>query len=1114
MRVKALSSAASSIALGFAAVSASFVVAAPAAAQETTSAVRGSVTAPSGPVAGASVTITHTPSGTVFSATTDSDGTFSANGLRVGGPFTVEVTAEGYESATVNDLFLQAGQPFRLPVVLQEQAAIVVSANRLSGALATSTGPITALSREAIEGVASVNRDVRDLARRDPFATMDLSNSRTIEIAGQNGRLNRFSVDGVQMSDDFGLNNGGLPTSRGPVPLDAIEQFSVKVAPFDITEGDFQGGAINVVMRSGGNDFKGSGFFSYTSDSLTGDRTRGLDVNLDFDSKQFGGFVSGPLIRDKLFFMAAYERTKESDPFDFGPQGAGFASPIPNLTQAMVDQVSNIAKTVYNYDTLGLLNNGREEDEKIVAKLDWNVSDDHRASLTYIRNVGTQGNQRNTNTSTATPSIGLTSDGYELSEEINTGVFQLNSTWSDAFSTELRASYRDYNRGQVPYGATTLGEISVCTDPLSVGSVSSCTATPTGSPRIVFGPDAPRHANKLNTSNLNIDLTTKLELGDHSIKAIFGYTKTKVFNLFLQNYLGTFYFDSIADFQNRRANRLTYANAVPSLNVNDAAASFATETFTIGLQDDWQVTDNFQLTAGGRFDLFNNDVRPALNANFTARNGFSNKSTLTGRFVFQPRVGFNWDAKPGLIIKGGVGVFAGGTPDVFLSNSFSNTGQLTNQFTFTRSTAPAGCDVPTTGLTAAQAAAICAAALNNVSLTSIPTEVQNYIATNTSALANAPVNAIDPNLKIARQLRATLSADYEADLGPLGSGWLFGANFLYGNVLQGYSWTDVRSVASGRKLPDGRDQFINAPGTSGVNQDLLMTNGTRGRSYIGVVRFEKGWDWGLKIGGSYTRSDVTDESPITSTTAGSLYNNTAFDNPNLPAYGRSIYEIRNQWKFNIDFKKEFIADAETRISLFGEIRSGRPYSLTMLDTSGVSSSARGIVFGTVGTGGRHLLYVPTTNDSRVSFDSAATQTAFDAQVAALGLEKYRGRVVPKNSQTSPSFFKLDLHVSQEIPLPMKTKLELFADVENVLNLIDSDWGALRQVAFPYAASLISVQCLNTTVATGTAPTAAQINTSSSQTCAQYRYSAVTAPNVDRVSRQSLYGIRVGARLSF
>lgn len=1092
------------LAASVAAISFAATMAAPAHAQETTAAVRGTVDAASGPVAGASVTLTHEPSGTVFNTSTDDQGNFTANGLRIGGPFTILIEADGFESAQVTDLILQAGTPFRLPVTLQEQAAIVVTASSVSGALETSTGPITALGREEIEGVASINRDVRDLARRDPFATIDLTNSRTIEIAGQNGRLNRFSVDGVQFGDDFGLNNGGLPTNRGPVPLEAIEQFSVKVAPFDITEGNFQGGAINVVLRSGGNRFTGSAFYTYTDDSLTGDSTKGVGVNLELESKQYGGILSGPIIKDKLFFMVAYERTEESIPFDSGPQGQGFAAPIPNLTQAQIDQVSGIASTVYGYDTLGVIRNADETDEKLAVKLDWNLSDTQRASFTYLRSVGNNSFQRNTSTSNTGPTIGLFSTGYQLTEEVNSGVFQLNSTWSDSFATELRVRYTDYNRGQIPFGEKTLGQISVCVDPTSTGSLLACS---TGVPRVIFGPDQFRHANELNTENLGIEFKATLDAGDHSFKFLGGYTDLSTFNLFVPNSLGVYYFDSIADFQNRNAGSLIYQNAVPSLNPDDGAANFASQTYTIGLQDDWQATDDLTITMGLRYDLMGSGDRPPLNANFVQRYGFSNRETFAGKGVLQPRFGFAWNATDRLVVRGGVGVFAGGSPNVFLSNSYSNTGQLTNQINIDRNTSAAGCNVPATVANAAQ---ICSDALNNVDLGNFDASVNNFLTTNTASLAAAPVNAIDPDLDLASQLRATISVDYDADLGPLGDGWLFGANFLYGNVIDAYTWTDIRSVQIGT-LPDGRPRFGNLPGTTGNNQDLLMTNDSRGRSYIGVLRFAKAWDFGLDIGGSYTRSDIKDVNAITSATASSLYNANAMVGANGATYGRSIYEIRDQWKFNLGFKTEIFGDNETRFNLFGEYRSGRPYSLTMQDLGG----GRLPVFGTVGTNNTPLLYVPTVGDARVSFDSAASEAAFNTLVANFGLEKFRGKILPKNSQTSPDFFKVDLNVSQELPLFVgNAKLRLFADVENVLNLIDSDWGALRQVPFSYTASVVGVQCLTTATPTGTAPAAGVVNTASTQNCAQYRYSGVRNPNVNLVTRQSLYGIRVGVKVTF
>lgn len=1084
-------------------------------AQETTSSIRGTVTSGTSPVAGATVTVTHIPSGTTSSSTTDSDGNFSANGLRVGGPFTVTVSASGYEESSVTDISLNAGQPLRLPITIEQASEIIVTASR-SQALETSSGPITSLGREAIEGVASVTRDIRDIARRDAFVTIDSSNARTIEIAGQNGRLNRFSVDGVQLSDDFGINNGGLPTSRGPVPFDAIEQLSVKVAPYDISEGDFQGGAVNVVLRSGGNRFTGSAFYTYSNDSLTGDKIRGAPVNLEFTSKQYGGFISGPIVKDKLFFAFAYEKLKESDPIDEGPGDAGFAVAIPRVSSALANQISSIANTVYGYDTLGVFENAVEQDEKFVAKLDWNVTDDHRASLTYIRNVGNQQISQNNVTNITGPTLGFKSNGYELTEEINSGSFQLNSQWSDSFSTELRVSYRDYNRGQTPFGESA-AQFEVCTDPTSVNNsalgntLTSCGNTLTSNPRFFFGPDISRQANQLNTENFGIELTPKLELGSHNIKAVIGYAKTDTFNLFLQRATGDIYFDSIADFQARIASRVRLANAVPSLDVNNAAAAFSTSNFTFGLQDDWDLSDSLRVTLAGRYDLQDGDTPIPLNTNFLARAGFPNNRSFSGLGVFQPRFGFEWTPADRFILRGGVGKFAGGAPDVFLSNSFSNTGQLTNAIDIQRTTTAATCN--------SGDLAFCTTALTGITGNSFPGAVTAFLATNTAGLAAAPVNAIDPGYRLPAQWRSTLSASYEADLGPFGDGWLFGADLLYGWTAAANTYVDVRSVVVGT-LPDGRPRYarttqgILAGDTNQTNQDLVLRSTGRGRSIIGVARVEKSWDWGLDIGASYTRSDIKDVNPITSATAGSLYGNAAMSDPNNAAYGRSIYEFTDQVKFNVDFNHAFFGDYKTRIGLFGEWRSGRPFSYTMRDPS----TGRSAVFGTNGSNTRYLLYVPTgTTDPLVSYDSAATQASLDGLINGSKLSKYRGSIAPKNLGTSPGYWKVDLHFDQELPTFIgKSRVKLFADVENFLNLLDSDWGVQRQVAFAYFAPVVNVQCLTTAVATGTAPAGAQINTVPTQTCAQYRYSSYADPNitVQNQNKQSLYQIRVGVRFEF
>jgi hypothetical protein len=1092
-------------------------------AQETTSSIRGQVSSAGAPVAGAEVTIVNVPSGTRSTVTTDADGNYSAQGLRVGGPYTVTVNAGGLEPATVTVPSLTAGEPFLVPIDLVGAGQELIVTGSRGPRREQSQGPITTLTRNEIEGVASVSRDVRDIARRDPFANIDQSNSRAVEIAGNNARLNRFSVDGLQFSDDFGLNNGGLPTARGPVPIDAIEQFSVKTAPYDIEEGDFQGGAINVILRSGGNRFTGSAFYSYLDENLTGDEIRGVPVNLKFKSEQYGAFLSGPIFKDRLFFAVSYERTKEGDPTDEGPTGLGFANEIPRVTQATVDQITNIATSVYNFDPLGVFTNANETDEKYTIKLDANINDDHRASLTYIHNVGTNQFTQNNSVSPTNPTLGFLSNGYELREEFNSGVFQLNSTWTDNLSTEFRVAYRDVNRDQSPFGGREFAQFEVCLDPTSVGATTTCTlaasATPTtpavlATPRVFFGPDVSRQSNDLNTDNLSTDFKATLQAGAHTIKFLAAYTDVDVFNLFLQRSIGDVYFDSIADFQAGRAGRVRLGGAVPSLDPNDAAARFTTQTYTFGVQDDIDIADNLQLTVGARFDLLGNGNRPSLNPNFLNRYGFSNRSTYAGRSIFQPRAGFDWKPADRINISGGVGLFGGGAPEVFLSNSFSNTGLLTNAIDISRNTTAQGCNV-NVGTTAAERAAFCATALNGINGRTFPAAVTNFLATNVGSLANAPTNAVDPDLDLPSQWVATLSAQYEADLGPLGEGWIFGVDGYYATVNRGIDYIDLRSRVIGT-LPDGRPRYADFDGNNAnTNQDLLLTNDNRGRRLIGVARFRKRFDLGLGINASYTFQDIEDVNATTSATAGSLYANNQFADPNKAAYGTSVYQIRHSFKAGIDFSRAFFGDYETRLSIFGERRSGRPYSYTFRDPV----TQRSPVFGTTGSSSRYLIYVPeSASDVLVSYDSAATQTAFNNFVDSTNsLKRFRGNIVPKNTARSPNYTKVDLHLEQDIPTFVGTsRIKLFADIENFLNLLDSDWGVQRQVNFPQNASLVNVQCLSAPVATGTAPTAAQINTAPTQTCAQYRYSSFQEPviQVQNNNRQSLYQIRVGIRFEF
>lgn len=1082
-----------------------------ALAQEVTSSIRGVVTANGAPVSGAKVTVTHVPSGTTNTATTGADGTFATSGLRIGGPFTVKVSASGYSVSSVTDIDLTAGQPLRLPIELATTGNEIVVTAAKSKAIELSPGPITSISREKIANMATVNRDIRDIVRRDPFATIDPGQSRGVMIAGQNARLNKFSVDGLGFTDNFGLNVGGLPTTRGPVPIDAIEQLSVKVAPFDISEGNFQGGAINIILRSGGNKFHGSGFYTYFGDSLRGDQAKGLaKQTTKFSSKNWGGFLSGPIIKDKLFFAFSYERLEESNPPLFGINGVG--NTVPNISQAQIDALAATAKSVYNYDTGGLFLGGPETDEKYTAKVDWNITDGQRFAFTYIHNKGNTANDPGfSNVGPSAPTLSLMSNDFSRPEIVDSFVGQLNSDWSDNFHTELRGNYRNYDLEPAPYGKFPFSEMQVCLDQSGTvaenggaNSSNSFTCTPgaTGSPGsgiLYFGPDHFRHFNSVKTKQYGTDAAIRWEYRKFSMKLTAAWSHLDVANAFTPNALGTYTFDSLADFQAQRASSLSLAGAITG-NLTDVLASFKYDQFTFGAQTSWDPDPTFSATAGARVDLFSLHDKPPLNQFFAQRYGFANTGTINGKYVFQPRFSATWTPLTRLKLRGGLGLFAGGSPDVFQGNSYSVANVFGNSITIRRN-ADGTCAAPTT--------TICNAALTGVTGTGFNQAVLDYLRTNTASLSVATVNALDPHYKMESTWKASLSADYKADFDNfLGHGWSFGSDFYYGWVKNAPIYYDLRLIAKG-VAPDGRTIYQQTPlAIANSNNDLLLTNTKLGHSLVAVARFEKSWDWGLSIGGSYTYQNVKDVSSMNGTTGAGTYGQNPMVDPNKAAYGTSIYQVKDSFKFHFDFEHEFAKDFKTSFSLFGERRSGIPYSLTMLDT--VGSNGHGIVFGAQESSGptqsRYLLYVPNvssmTADSKVTYDSLATFTAFSNFVTASGLKQ--GAIISKNSQTSPHWFKLDLHVDQEVPLPIVNRyaagahVKVFADFENFLNMLNKDWGSLRQVSFPYLSPVVTVSCAQ---ASGT-------------NCTQYQYSKFSNPALVTQTKISLWSIRIGAKVEF
>lgn len=1114
--------------LGAAAVA--LAIPAAASAQETTSAIRGSVTANGAPVAGAGVTLTNTTTNARTTTTTGADGSFNLAGLPAGGPYTVEI-ASPQGNKTVTDIYTVVQQAFTLPIELIATAAtgaadqpavgqeVVVTAASIRGAGVTSDGPQTVLTQADVRKVASVNRDIRDVERRDPFATLDLSNTGdrggAVSFAGVNPRFNRFTINGVTVGDQFGLNQDASPTNRGPVPFDAIGQVSVSIAPYDFRQSGFQGGAIDTVLLSGTNEFHGTGFYSQNTDGLTGSRIGSTkQVNPKFKSETYGATLRGPLIADKLFFMVSAERN--TDPRPFSTLLGSYGALTPAVTTAVGNTLAAAATRGLGAAAGNVLGLNPRKDEKIAGRIDWNLTDGQRLSVSYINAYDSLVSQNNTSTSNTTPTYGLDSNAYALTELLKAGIVQLNSDWADNFSTEVRGIYKYNKRGQEPLLGRTIGQVGVCNDTATTGSLTACS---TGVPQIFFGPDISRQTNQLFFDTWAGSVLGRYTVNGHQLQGLFEVTQNRTFNNFIQYSLGGYYFDSLNDFRAGLADQLTYAAPIPGVN---AAADFRYTQYTFGLQDKWQVTDNLDVTYGARMSLFKMSNLPVANPFFTARAGFPNTNTYDGLDQFEPRISFNF--KPvgtfaGLKVRGGAGIFGGGSPDIYLSNSFSNT-ITSSRVVITRAAAATAAGQATAATcTNNVPTAICTAALNNVT-GNVPASVAAYAANalDPTTVPRTNTGALAPDFHLPRSLKATLSADYSL------FGFTVGADYYFSKTIDGIVFTDQRDAVAGF-TPDGRTRYFPTTGAfADNNYDIVTRNSHKGHSHIGIVRADKRFDFGLSLGGSYTRQFVRDVGNATSSTINSNYQNQFFgSDPNFPAYGVSSDEIKWQFKYNLGFDHAFFEDYKTTFQLFGETRAGRNFSYTMRDPAGTS---RGTVFGTVLTGGAtNLLYVPTgVNDARVSYGdgtvagatvtAAQTQAALDAFINANGdLADRRGQIAARGSARSRAFTRLDLHVEQELPTFIgKSRVSVFADINNLPNLLNSKWGGLRQFGFPYGAALVTVQCLTTA---GNANGAGTLATTTAQPCAQYRYSAFQNPNTGSVNfTQSLYQIRLGARFTF
>ena len=982
-------------------------------AQSTSATLGGTVTDAQGqPTTGADVTISHSTSGTVSHVTTDASGRYSARGLRVGGPYTITITKDG-QTETRENVYLQIGDANTISASLvpaESLETIVVTGTINSVFSAEKMGTGTNLNNQQIQALPSIGRNIQDYMRLDPRIAQVSKADGTISAGGQNTRFNAIRIDGVSTNDPFGLESNNFPTERQPVSMDAIEEINIGLANYDVTTTGGTGAVVNAVTKSGTNEFHGSVYGVYRNDNMVGDDRNGKDFTGFKDEKTYGATFGGPLIKDTLFFFVNYEKFKRTAPgADVlnSPYGRGV------ITDADISQIQSIAQNTWGFDSGSLA--GAEQlgtnTEEYAGKLDWNISENHRASFRYSKMSEDIAKIPNFTSS----NVSLNTHWYNQNKTFESYVGELFSDWSETFSTELKVSLRNYDAIAQP--TSKLPSIRI---KYPDGSRSSY---------VYLGTEQNRHVNIIETEQKSVFAAGNLFLGDHTLKFGVDWTSNDIFNYYGRNQNGAYTFDSIEDFEAGTPINYDYRAPYPGGTYADIPAQFVIRNTGLFIQDSWAATYNLNVTAGLRVDTPDFPDKPIHNPDIQTLYGYDN-SKVPNSAVIQPRFGFNYNIESDrpTQVRGGFGLFMGAPPNVWLSGAYQNTGRNYTEYSLSQDAARANGFSP---------------------------DPNNQPTTGRRGLQN--VDIIEPGFKMPSVWKANVAIDHELPW----AGIVASAEVLSFWNKDGLYFNRLDVGTPNAVAQDGRSIFYNQAGLNpdnwgassptngtgvsargnrpaGIGDVILVRNTDKGGGNQITLSLSKpmtdaGWSWLA----AYTHTQAKEVSPATSSQNTSNWNNAPIYDANENVAYDSRYAFKHRFTGIVTKDFNFFGDNKTTAALVYEGRSGRPYSLVFAnDANGDSRSAN------------DLFYMPAGRGD-VIFPNAAEEDAFFAYLDAHPeLNKYRGRVVPANSFRAKFLNSFDFRLTQEIPGFMDGhKAEFTLDVMNIGNLFNKSWGQIDDYGF-------------------------------------------------------------------
>ncbi|MFC4261841.1 carboxypeptidase regulatory-like domain-containing protein [Ferruginibacter yonginensis] len=1061
-----------------------FVISFSTNAQVTTSSISGVVkTGNTNALVGATIVATHLPTGTVYTAISRSGGRYDIGNMNTGGPYKVITSFSGFDVITKEDIYLTLGETQRIDFSLVNKTTdlttVVVSTTKSNQ---SKTGTETTIGRDRLTNVPTVGRNLNDYIRFTPQAKITANGG--ISLGGQNNRYNSFLIDGAVNNDVFGLSDQGTNGGRAgtpPISIDAVDQLVVKVSDFDASAGNFTGGSINAITKSGSNTFHGSAYYIFRNQDLSG-KTPAVADSLrtkltNYSNKTYGFTIGGPIIKNKAFFFINAEKQDDSRPQPFTPQNILNAN--GTIRYNIVDSVKRITdhlKSTYGYDPGDYLNNADIiQRTNLNTRFDFNLSSKNKLTASYRY---TKAERTNPGRSSQT-SINFVNGAEYFPNVTHSGNIELNTKFNNKLNNKIRFSITDVNDDR-----------DITGNPFPRVSIAAFN----GGPSINFGSEPASSANLLKQQIFNIYDVAKYYIGKHSLSAGADLDFNKSYNLFINNSFGTYNYNFIGATPNQtnplqafltNAGATGYTrgyslvdpgNKAGDLNVN-AAANFKSVRIGFFVNDDIKITNNFILTLGVRGDktqfntavpldtFFENRALPVIAANYDLKGARSGQK-FQPSWQISPRLGFKYEIpEENLIVRGGIGVFTGRTPLVWPGGLYQNNGVTIGAVSQNSTSTTAG------GVTT-----VTPVLFNGAPLPFRPDVANQYNQVDfglspTALTPQGDMNLIAKNFKLPSSYKIALGFDKKFN-----KGWTLSVDGLFTKNINEVDWRNVNIINPSTVLSGADNRTVYStngnlntiklsyrPGAVGsvqanpYNSVILIqnTDGKKGYAYNFTTSIDKQTKTGFSFNASYTygNSLVNNEGTSSVNLSNWRFGAESVIGRNFVRLSTSDYDLKHRI-FAYASKKFTYANKHmaTTISLVYNGQSGNPYSYVYNGNNFVGDIASG----------NDLAYIPRNRAEIESMvfvtrltGAAATPTANAADIAQQKddfeafiqndkyLSKNRGGYAARNGARLPFTNILDAAIQQDFMVKsgkVNHTLSVRLDISNFTNLLNKNAG--------------------------------------------------------------------------